>query len=242
MSSFAQKLMKPHEFNIESVTFSEPKKFGDAGAKIVYMNTNASKISLYTPKMYLPFGLGKYTEPGKPPKFSLNASFGNMSENEKTKELYDKIKELDEKVIQKAQECSLLWFKKKTMSENVARELYSSTIKFSKDKDTGEVNTKYPPTMNIKVPYYNDGFECDIFDDKRNEIVESIEETIQKGQEIQAIVECSGIWFAGGKYGISWKLKQLKLYKRPDKLTCAFRDDDSDTEDGEETVKSEEEP
>jgi hypothetical protein len=35
-----------------------------------------------------------------------------------------------------------------------------------------------------------------------------IEDTIPKGAFITALIQCGGIWFAGGKFGITFKLKQ----------------------------------
>ena len=38
-----------------------------------------------------------------------------------------------------------------------------------------------------------------------------MENTLIRGCEVQALIEHSGIWFAGGKYGCSWKVVQLKV-------------------------------
>ena len=85
MSSFAPKVMQPSEFDVSTVTYTEPKKFGDAGGKIIYMNIDRSRIALNTPKMRIPFGLNKYQDAGKPPKYSLDMSFNDMENNEKIK-------------------------------------------------------------------------------------------------------------------------------------------------------------
>jgi hypothetical protein len=34
------------------------------------------------------------------------------------------------------------------------------------------------------------------------------EELIPKGSEIACIIQCGGIWFANGKFGVTWKLFQ----------------------------------
>ena len=228
MSSFAPKVMQPSEFDVSTVTYTEPKKFGDAGGKIIYMNIDRSRIALNTPKMRIPFGLNKYQDAGKPPKYSLDMSFNDMENNEKIKNFYEKLQELDSKIIKDAKKNSLLWFKKKTLSEAVAKELYSSCVKHSKDKETGERNDKYPPTVNVKLPYYDGAFNCDVFNDKKEEVTDNLENCIQKMQNVTAIIECNGIWFAGGKFGTSWKIKQLKLDQVQNYNKYSFRDDEED--------------
>tara|TARA_Y100000389_G_C17439100_1_gene507466 strand:- start:907 stop:1602 length:696 start_codon:yes stop_codon:yes gene_type:complete len=228
MASYSQKLLRPNELNVNEITYSEPKKFGDSGGKIIFMNLDRSKIQMYTPKMRLPFGLNKFQDPGKSPKYALDMSFDDMENNQKIKEFYEKLVELDSKVIKDAKKNSLTWFRKKTMSEVIAKELYSSPVKYPKDKETGEVTDKYPPTFNVKLPYYDGAFSCEVFNDEKEEVQENLENCIHKMQNVTGIIEMTGLWFAGGKYGTSWKVKQLKLDKVINTNKYSFRDDDED--------------
>ena len=37
---------------------------------------------------------------------------------------------------------------------------------------------------------------------------------VQKGQNIAAVIQCGGIWFANGKFGMTWKLLQAVVQPR----------------------------
>jgi hypothetical protein len=51
-----------------------------------------------------------------------------------------------------------------------------------------------------------------------NEIEEGdFENMIPKMAKVVSAIQCNGIWFAGGKFGVTWQLKQ-SVVKRPVKL------------------------
>jgi hypothetical protein len=61
----------------------------------------------------------------------------------------------------------------------------------------------------------------------------SLSDALTKGSLVQSIVKLNGIWFAGGKFGISWEVKQLKV-KETEKLSnYAFADSDDEDDDKE---------
>jgi hypothetical protein len=61
------------------------------------------------------------------------------------------------------------------------------------------------------------------------------QEILPKMSECVSILECSGIWIVSGKFGISWRPAQMKVYKNETKLTnYAFIDDPAEIEETEE--------
>ena len=42
-----------------------------------------------------------------------------------------------------------------------------------------------------------------------------IESFIVKKVEVTALMQCTGVWFAGGKFGLSWKAVQVRLDSVP---------------------------
>ena len=145
--------------------------------------------------MRLPYGVGKYEEAGKPTKYSLDMSFGGMDDDPKIKEFYEAIHSIDEKLIADTKKNSLAWLRKKTVSEDVARTLYTPSIKRSKDKDTGEETDKYPPTFKAKIPFWDDKFTCTVWDHNRTKLEGDFTEHMSKGQSVVAIIKCGGVWF-----------------------------------------------
>ena len=198
----------------------------------MYLNygDDSTQIMIQTPKMRLPYGLGKFEQQDKWPKYSLDMSFGGMEENQKIKDFYETMNAIDEKIINDTVKTySQKWFRKKTMSEDVARTLFTTSIKRSKDKETGEFTDKYPPTFKAKVPFWEGRITCNVYDHNKAKLGDTnIEQCIAKGQNVVAIIKCAGVWFSGGKYGISWKVDQLKLDKPLGLTGYAFRDDDED--------------
>ena len=100
------------------------------------------------------------------------------------------------------------WFKD-DFDDNKAfvKKLFSPIIKVDKDPNTGKELGKYPPTFKAKIPYdpKNDKILIDAYDMDSNEIdfVDIMNKL--KGAKSQLIIQLTGIWFAGGKYGCSWK-------------------------------------
>ena len=40
-----------------------------------------------------------------------------------------------------------------------------------------------------------------------------------KGVQVTAIIECAGVWFAGSKFGLTWRAKQIAIHKLPEKMS-----------------------
>ena len=73
-----------------------------------------------------------------------------------------------------------------------------------------------------------------IFDNNKEEIdIKSIE---TKHSKVTYIIECTGIWVAGGKFGCSWKAMQVRVVPQDTFQGYAFSeaDDDDITESDEE--------
>jgi hypothetical protein len=56
-----------------------------------------------------------------------------------------------------------------------------------------------------------------------------LEDIIVKGAFLTVLIPCTGVWFAGSKYGLSWKAVQIRADKLPDSIRgFAFLDDGDD--------------
>ena len=225
-------MMKPSEVNINKIEYSDIKPMGNSGGRQIYINYDGNLgMNIITPKMRLPFGISKF-EGDTSVKYSIDMSFDNMEENEKNKEFYDLIQSVDEKIIADAQKKTncLAWLRKKTVSEDVVKTLYTPSIKRSKDKETGEFNDKFPPTFKAKVPFYNDSFQLEAYNYDKTKIENNFAEMVNKGQYVSALIKPRQLWFSGGKFGLSWSVVQIKLYKPRNLIGYAFRDSDSEEE------------
>jgi len=217
----------PHEIDVSEITFSEPKPFGENGGKIVYVKYNDSDINLQCPTMGVPYGISKFDD-GSRVKFTLDMSFRDKDTNTRVEKLHSLLEEFDNHVLKNAVKSSTGWFKKK-MSKEVLNELITPSVKRAKDKETGEFTDKYPPTFKVKVPWYEGRFTKPIFHMDSEETLEGDwNELLSKGATVKTIVSHGGIWFAGGKFGSLWQLKQVKVNPVDRLVKYAFRDDDGD--------------
>jgi ribosomal protein S17E len=193
--------------------------------------------------MYLPYGVneGGYEDKNAKPdptkvekkdkKFDITLSFKGHEENSKIADFLNKVKEIETKIIDDAYEYRQAWFKDDfDNNKAILARLFSPNIKVDKDKTTGKVVGKYPPTIRFKLPYdnENDKFNFNSYN-MNGEAIDLLDIiTKLKGGKAQLIVELNSIWFAGGKFGCTWKLITGK-FQRSITNDCNFIDD-SDTE------------
>ena len=222
------KVYFPKEIDVSDITYKELTALGESQAKVAYMNLNDQMIYVQTPLMSCPYGLSSFEGDGGRMKYSLDLSFGGDSDSVKVlKEFLEKI---DEKVLDDSTKNSLTWFKKKSQSRDVSSALFTPSIKVA--TEDGEPTDKYPPTFKVKVPFYDDKFKVQCYNDSRELITDPFETLVGKGQRVRAIVKLAGIWFAGGKFGMKWDLYSLKLTPKTRIEAYAFEDSDDEEEDG----------
>jgi hypothetical protein len=209
-----------------------------SGAKSVYINYNGNKVNLQTPLLNIPYGVNdnmqfiKKDESRKDEerKYDITVSFKGMDENPKIKQFHDKMKELEEKIIDDAFANRLAWFKNNfSGNKDVVSNMFTPIVKHDKDKQTGEYANKYPPTFKAKIPFNSleSKFEFDCYDMDNNEINFNDILANLKGGKAQFIIQLNGIWFSAGMFGCSWKIVSSKFQQiNTSKLTFVADSDD----------------
>jgi hypothetical protein len=87
-------------------------------------------------------------------------------------------------------------------------------LKFAKGEN-GEPDHNKNPTLNVKIPIWEGVWNVELFDpqsrkifpDSSNEHLTPLD-LIAKGSHVAVVLQCGGVWFAGGKFGVTWKLFQ----------------------------------
>lgn len=218
-------IVLPNEFDASKLSFYSPK-VQDNGAKVIYLSYEGKKLFLQTPEMSAPFGMSKWDNDGKV-KYSLDLSFKGKESREVLNKFFENMRAMDKKLVEDGLNNSQAWFKKKYTSFDVVDALYTPVIKFPKDKN-GDVTDKYPPTMKLSLPHNGTQFTCDVYDKNKNPCDLTTIET--KGSRVSAIIQCTGIWIAGSKFGCSWRVKQLQITPPATIKGYAFRPIDDDDE------------
>jgi hypothetical protein len=166
-----------------------------------------------------------------PIKYSVEMSLRGYDESgNKAQELYNTLHALDEFMVEQGVKNSKAWFKA-DLKPDVVRAFYTPIIKWSKDKE-GNVKP-YPPGIKVTLRKNGDAFEVKMYDANKEEYHGvPVEDLLVKGAVIRCVMQCTGVWFAGGKYGLSWKAAQIVMDKVPESVRgFAFVEDDDMAED-----------
>lgn len=211
--------LKCTEIPIEQIQYNEPKQ-NQHGGNMVGISFNNSKMTLQIPKAPVPFGVNTLTTEKNEIRKSLDISFRSLENNEQLQAFFDWVRDFDNRNKTMAMKNCESWLKRKTLSEEVVDELYKPLVN---DKSQG----KYPPTMRFKLPTNADGdFTGKVFAPDRTPMSEA---DITKGSEVSLLVEVQPMWFVNKQFGVTFKISQIKLFKKESFTDYAFRDDDDDT-------------
>lgn len=203
-----ESIILARNIDINAITYGKPKAL-DSGGRMVYVGYKGRPLIIQTPVMRAPFGVTKWSSDKGPDKYSLELSFRGMKSRRKLMAFYDKLLELDKKLVQDALDNSTQWLRKKYTTTEVFEALYAPLIKHTKDKETGEITDKYPPTFRVGLPQNEHGIACEVYNEQQQLV--DINDIETKGAQITAIIQCSGIWIAAPKFGCSWKVVQLRI-------------------------------
>ena len=241
----SNKIVKPNNFDESKLEFSEVKT-NKYGGKAVYVRYNGDKLMIQTPDMSFPYGLGEYditdnkTGEVTGKKYTLNLSFKGMDYDDEDsaklkrstqlRDFHNMLESLGARVIQEATKNSVAWLKLKAPKEGVVEALFQPLIQVSTNKETGEPDGKYPDTFKAKVPFYEDSFKTEVYNMDKERI--NVKEGLVKGASGKSLVECTGVWFAGGKFGVGFRFNQLRV-EVPRGLSgySILSDSDSDDDD-----------
>lgn len=234
--------MKATEINVANLKFSPPKKLPNGGNK-VYVNTDSGNtLYVQTPKVNVlwdtKFYSGDNDESGNYP---IEFSLSNLEGNPSMKGFHDMLVSFDEHLVNLAYENRKEWFGAKYAkhTRETIESLYTSMVKVSIDRDTGEPNGKFPPRFGFKINMWEGKHQCKVYndskqlfeiDDKSSPDYKSLkDDVLLKGSTINVLLKCHGIWVINGKFGCTWRAEQVKVKVQPKSISgYAFRDDDEE--------------
>ena len=242
-------IVQPKNFKLAKMTVTAPKPLaGTVGAKMSYINYDGekNKLTFQTPQLPSPFGLNVFDNKQGPLKYSIDlALYGYQEDGTKVNEFYKALSEIDEYMIDTASRNSKLWFKKE-LSREVVSANYTRSAKFSRDKE-GNVSS-YPPNikLNLRKKKNSEDFETVVFDansrtDPNAQPITGVpfEDLLQRRSEFTCLIECTSVWFAGDKFGLSWRAVHMRIDKTASGISgYSFVDEDAGEEEEEEDSSS----
>ena len=211
-------IVMSNDFNASTDFVYTKAKLNERGGKSVGILNKSNKKALYlqTPLM-LTWGVNEYVDDNTQKKsYDLALQFPNDEYNNPECDAFLKnMQELEMRIKNDAIANCKEWLNKPKMSPDAVDALWSSMLKYPKDKATEEPDKTRAPSLKIKIPYWEGVFDKDleIYSESHNLLFPnddnvSINELIGKASNVATIIKCGGIWVANGKFGVTWKLFQ----------------------------------
>ena len=194
------------EFSPAAVQFSKLRK-NKNGGKAVYLNAGDNKkLYVQFPFMRSPYGMSAFTDESTGrTSYSLDLSFD--PDNEEAMALHEKLKELDDIIVNKVAENSEEWLGKSFNVEVLKQALYKPMVRPGKEQ--------YPSTIKLKILTKPDGtFVPESYSMQKQPVPL---DSIEKGQKAMAIIDLNQIWFIDNKFGVTIRLQQA-LFEQSAKL------------------------
>ena len=234
MSNITTKPQKPQNVDMGSVSYSAVKSL-PSGAKIIYLNYKGGPLFVQTPEMTVPYDSGTfYADTDSSGKYAIKVSMDGHKDNSQMKAFHDMLQQMDQKIMDSGIENSLAWFKKKSLTEEIAKELYTPMVKVSIDSETGEPNGKWAPTFAFKIVKRDGKVQCDCYDSDKKEVPLTGDDSVdlstmfKKGTKVKMILKCNGLWIASGKFGCTWRAEQIKINSPIEYSGYAFDDEEDE--------------
>lgn len=218
----------------EHLMYTRPRINAVGGKSVGILNKSTRKSLMIQVPFMLNWGAMAWGEDANK-TFSMSLQFPRKDfTNDKVDAFLNMLQEMETKIKQDAVANCKDWFGK-NMSEEVINAFFNPILKYPKNKETGEPDLEREPTLKIKLPSWEGEYKFELFDTSNNLLIpnnngEEPDVFITKGSEITTIIQCGGIWFANGSFGVSWKLYQgvVKPSETLKRGTCHIQIADSD--------------
>jgi hypothetical protein len=241
-------IINASNLDINKVSFGDIRVSKTNGSKSVPIKYNGQNFQMRIPKLQYPMGVSiKETENGT--NYTMLASLRGCDSYAKERapedageigQMYNFLKDLEEKVIRTAVEKSVSWFGR-ARKEDVLRDSMKTLVSPSVEKQGAEwvPNGKYPPSFRMKVPVYDGKVNMDAVDMANRPIplsTDNLETVFPKRMEARFIVSPS-IYVSGQGFGVTWRISYAQVSAQA-KVTAAQLFDAEEDAEEEEEVKS----
>jgi hypothetical protein len=224
---------------LTDMKYSKPKVNSLGGRSVGIVNSKTSTVLNLSSPLMLTWGVQSFTDDktGKV-TYDLALQFPNEGfETPAAKKFLANMTAFEKKIKEDAILNSKEWFSKPKMTSDAVDALWTPILKYPKNKDTLEADLTRAPTIKVKLPFWDGEWkELELYDVEMRSIFPdpmnaslSPKDLIAKGSNIAVSIQCGGIWFANGKFGVTWKLFQAIVKPKMSlKGKCHIRLDDDE--------------
>lgn len=242
-------IINASNLDINKVSFGDIRVSKTNGSKSVPIKYNGQNFQMRIPKLQYPMGVSiKETENGT--NYTMLASLRGCDSYAKERapedageigQMYNFLKDLEEKVIKTAVEKSVSWFGR-ARKEDVLRDSMKTLVSPSVEKQGAEwvPNGKYPPSFRMKVPVYDGKVNMDAVDMANRPIplsTENLETVFPKRMEARFIVSPS-IYVSGQGFGVTWRISYAQVSAQAKISAAQLFEAEEEVEEEEETKEN----
>ncbi len=201
-------------FDPKNIVYGKPNQTGHGGYVVTLEYTLTDEktglkhqvpIYLQTPVMRSTFGISEKKFDNDPTaRASLEINFADRGVKPAVQSFHDVMKEWDELNVQIAIKRKTEWFRDtKSLTNEVLRYLYQPMVRANQDSK----GRAYPDSIRGKVKRSKEGvWEVGVFDTSR---LPATVDLVQKGANLRAIMQHTGIWFMAKMWCSSFSVDQI---------------------------------
>ena len=216
-SKAPKEIISGETFNADKDTkYSKPKVNASGGKSVGILNGTTNGATYVSTPLMMTWGVSAFEDKKTGEKsYSMSLQFpGEEYNTPAISKFRANIEKFENKIKADALANQKEWFGKSTMTKDHIEMFWTPILKFAKGEN-GEPDHNKNPTLNVKMPIWEGVWNVELFDpqsrkifpDATNEHVTPVD-LIAKGSHVAVVLQCGGVWFAGGKFGVTWKLFQ----------------------------------
>jgi hypothetical protein len=244
-------IVNVNTLDINQISFGDLRTNKNNGSKSVPIRYNNQNLQLRIPKMRYAMGINiKESENGT--NYSMMASLDGCDKFAKERapadsgevgQLYNFLKDLEEKLLKTSVEKSAQWFGR-VRKEDVLRDSMKAFVSPSVDKVDGAwvPNGKWPPSFRMKVPVWDGKVSMEAVDSTGRTIAlttENLAQVFPKRMEARFVVSPS-VYVSGQGFGVTWRISFAQvLPSQRTTAAAAFADVQEEPQEDEETEEAE---
>jgi len=221
MSSTDTQIVSATEFTSKDYTYAKPTVNKSGGKSIRVTSANKKSALLLSTPLMLTWGVNEFVdEQSGRRSYDLSLQFPKEDyKTDATTAFLERILAFQEQIKADALTHSKEWMNKSKMSAEVIDALFHPMVRYPKDPTTGEPDTTRAPTFRIKLGYWDDVFDCEVYDMNEETLFPNPDgvspvELISKGSMLATVIRCGGLWNANGMFGCTWRLVQAVVQPR----------------------------
>lgn len=216
-SSAPKEILSGESFNpAKDLKYSKPKANSSGGKSVGILNASTNSATFISTPLMMTWGVSTFEDKKTGEKtYSMSLQFpGEEYNTPAIAKFRANLTKFEEKIKADALVNQKDWFGKTTLTAQHIDFQWTPMLKFAKGEN-GEPDHNKNPTLSVKIPIWEGVWNVELFDpstrkifpDPCNEHVTPVD-LIAKGSHVAVVLQCGGVWFAGGKFGVTWKLFQ----------------------------------